>query len=127
MNKLYHQYSVVDDIHNVYSGTPLLPTSTVSTTPYSLSRRLLAESSLESLELEMAEKAFVRSGDYQGIQFVKRLKKLDVSYTYLLTIVSPLHIQTHLNFFLSLFCASSQRTNRKLKWLHSSTSLRKLK
>lgn len=39
--------------------------------------RLLAESSLEKLELEMAEKAFVCSGDYQGIQFVKRLKKLD--------------------------------------------------
>ena len=42
-------------------------------------RRLLAESSLEKLDLEMAEKAFVRCEDYQGIQFVKRLKKLDVS------------------------------------------------
>lgn len=27
----------------------------------------------------MAEKAFVKSKDYQGIYFVKRLKKLDVS------------------------------------------------
>ena len=44
-----------------------------------VSRRLLAESSLESLDLEMAEKAFVRCGDYQGIHFVKRLRKLDVS------------------------------------------------
>ena len=44
-----------------------------------MSRRLLAESSLETLDLEMAEKAFVRCGDYQGIHFVKRLKKLDVS------------------------------------------------
>ena len=42
-------------------------------------RRLLAESSLERLELEVAEKAFVRCQDYQGIKFVKRLAKLDVS------------------------------------------------
>ena len=42
-------------------------------------RRLLAEAALEKLELEVAEKAFVHSKDYQGIQFVKRLKKLDVS------------------------------------------------
>lgn len=41
-------------------------------------RRLLAESSLDKLELDMAGKAFVRSSDYQGVQFVKRLKKLDV-------------------------------------------------
>ena len=42
-------------------------------------RRLLAEAALEKLELEVAEKAFVHSKDYQGIQFVKKLKKLDVS------------------------------------------------
>ena len=42
-------------------------------------RRLLAEAALEKLELEVAEKAFVYSRDYQGIQLVKRLKKLDVS------------------------------------------------
>ena len=34
---------------------------------------------MDKLELDMAGKAFVRSTDYQGIQFVKRLKKLDVS------------------------------------------------
>ena len=39
----------------------------------------MAEAALEKLELEVAEKAFVHSKDYQGIQFVKRLKKLDVS------------------------------------------------
>lgn len=39
--------------------------------------RLLAESSLERLELEVAEKAFVRCQDYQGIKFVKKLAKLD--------------------------------------------------
>ncbi len=54
---------------NIINATALPP----------LHRRLLAESSLESLELEMAEKAFVRCGDYQGIKFVKRLRKLDVS------------------------------------------------
>ena len=41
-------------------------------------RKLLGESALEKLELEMAEKAFVKSKDYQGIYFVKRLKKLAV-------------------------------------------------
>ena len=41
-------------------------------------RKLLGESALEKLELEMAEKAFVKSRDYQGIYFVKRLKKLNV-------------------------------------------------
>ena len=45
---------------------------------FSVCRRLLAEAALEKLELEVAEKAFVHSKDYQGIQFVKRLKKLDV-------------------------------------------------
>ncbi|XP_048590308.1 WD repeat-containing protein 35-like isoform X2 [Nematostella vectensis] len=39
--------------------------------------RLLAESSLERLDLEVADKAFVRCQDYQGIRFVKRLIKLD--------------------------------------------------
>ncbi len=41
-------------------------------------RKLLGESALEKLELETAEKAFVKSRDYQGIYFVKRLKKLSV-------------------------------------------------
>ena len=47
--------------------------------PFHYYRRLLAESSLERLDLEVAEKAFVRCQDYQGIKFVKRLTKLDVS------------------------------------------------
>lgn len=42
-------------------------------------RRLLAESALGKLELEVAEKAFVKSKDYPGIQLVKRLKRLEVS------------------------------------------------
>ena len=40
-------------------------------------RRLLAECALEQLQLEMSERAFVRCQDYQGIQLVKRLHKLD--------------------------------------------------
>ncbi|CAL1142911.1 unnamed protein product [Cladocopium goreaui] len=39
--------------------------------------RLLAEAALEQLEFSVAEKAFVRFEDYQGIQLVKRLRLLD--------------------------------------------------
>ncbi|KAK3580220.1 hypothetical protein CHS0354_012747 [Potamilus streckersoni] len=38
--------------------------------------RLLAESALEQLNLKVAEQAFVRCKDYQGIEFVKRLGNL---------------------------------------------------
>ncbi|XP_021346413.1 WD repeat-containing protein 35-like isoform X1 [Mizuhopecten yessoensis] len=38
--------------------------------------RLLAESALEQLNLKVAETAFVRCRDYQGIEFVKRLGNL---------------------------------------------------
>lgn len=38
----------------------------------------MAEASLEKLDLEMAEKAFVKCEDYQGIRFVKSLQHLDV-------------------------------------------------
>ncbi|KAJ8321655.1 hypothetical protein KUTeg_000126 [Tegillarca granosa] len=38
--------------------------------------RLLAESALEQLNLKVAEQAFVRCRDYQGIEFVKRLGNL---------------------------------------------------
>jgi WD repeat-containing protein 35 len=41
--------------------------------------RLLAENALEKLDFLVAEKAFVRCQDYQGIQFVKKLKVLDVN------------------------------------------------
>lgn len=39
-------------------------------------RRLLAEAALQKLDLKMAEQAFVRCNDYQGIEFVKRLGNL---------------------------------------------------
>ncbi|KAB5582180.1 hypothetical protein PHYPO_G00184200 [Pangasianodon hypophthalmus] len=38
--------------------------------------RLLAEAALQKLELKMAEQAFVRCKDYQGIELVKRVDKL---------------------------------------------------
>ncbi|XP_041888832.1 WD repeat-containing protein 35 isoform X2 [Corvus kubaryi] len=38
--------------------------------------RLLAEAALQKLDLQMAEQAFVRCKDYQGIKFVKRLGNL---------------------------------------------------
>ena len=41
-------------------------------------RRLLAESALEQLNLKVAEQAFVRCKDFQGIEFVKRLGNLQV-------------------------------------------------
>jgi WD repeat-containing protein 35 len=40
--------------------------------------RILAETSLERLDFAVAEKAFVRCSDYQGVQLVKRLRILDV-------------------------------------------------
>ncbi len=39
--------------------------------------RILAEAALEQLNFMVADKAFVRCQDYQGIQFVKRLKLLN--------------------------------------------------
>lgn len=38
----------------------------------------LAVASLRALDLEKANAAFVHSQDYQGLQFIKRLKKLEV-------------------------------------------------
>ena len=39
--------------------------------------RLLAEHSLHALDFAMADKAFVRCSDYQGVQFTKQLQRLD--------------------------------------------------
>ncbi len=36
----------------------------------------MAEAALQKLDLKMAEQAFVRCRDYQGIEFVKRLSNL---------------------------------------------------
>lgn len=45
-----------------------------------LFRRLLAESALEQLNLKVAETAFAKCRDYQGIEFVKRLGNLQVPH-----------------------------------------------
>lgn len=46
----------------------------MSDNPHPRLWRLLAENALRTLDFTMAEKAFVKSGDYQGIQMVKRVK-----------------------------------------------------
>jgi hypothetical protein len=38
--------------------------------------KLLANAALEDLELTIAEKAFVRCGDYYGVQLVKQLSSM---------------------------------------------------
>ena len=38
--------------------------------------KLLANAALEDLELTIAEKAFVRCGDYYGVQLVKQLSAM---------------------------------------------------
>ena len=47
----------------------------------SIFRRLLADTALEKLDLDLAERAFVNSQDFGGIQFVKKLRKLRVCIT----------------------------------------------
>jgi len=49
----------------------------VEANPHPRLWRLLAEAALEQLDFVVAEKAFVRFEDYQGIQLVKRLRLLD--------------------------------------------------
>jgi WD repeat-containing protein 35 len=39
--------------------------------------KLIAESALEAQDFQVAQKAFIRSGDFHGIQFVKRLMKVE--------------------------------------------------
>jgi WD repeat-containing protein 35 len=49
----------------------------VEANPHRRLWRLLAEAALDALDFSIAEKAFVRFEDYQGIQLVKRLRLLD--------------------------------------------------
>lgn len=49
----------------------------VEANPHPRLWRLLAEAALEQLDFGVAEKAFVRFEDYQGIQLVKRLRMLE--------------------------------------------------
>eukprot|EP00842_Homolaphlyctis_polyrhiza_P002203 jgi/Hompol1/2984/HPOL_006277-RA len=41
--------------------------------------KIVAEASLELLDFQQAQKAFVRCQDYQGLQFIKNLQKFDAS------------------------------------------------
>lgn len=75
----------------------------------------MAEAALEKLELEVAEKAFVHSKDYQGIQFVKRLKKLDVSEMF------------HMGGAKCYLLCDSQTRNSLLRWLLILKDLRRLR
>jgi len=71
--------------------------------PHPRLSRLLAEAALEKLEFDLAEKSFVQCSDYQGIQFVKRLRELvrciflllDYLFVYLL-----LPVFSHLSLLL---------------------------
>jgi WD repeat-containing protein 35 len=44
--------------------------------PHPRLSKILAEAALKKLEFDLAEKSFVQCSDYQGIQFVKRLREL---------------------------------------------------
>ncbi|KAG1701662.1 WD repeat-containing protein 35 [Nymphon striatum] len=54
-------------------------TKFIEDNPHPCLWKLLAEAALKKLELTTAENAFVRCKDYQGIQFVKQLKSLQVN------------------------------------------------
>lgn len=47
----------------------------------SIYRRLLSEAALQQLDLQVAEQSFVRCKNYSGIEFVKRISKLQVQDT----------------------------------------------
>ena len=65
--------------------------------PWFTCRKLLAEASLDKLELEMAEKAFVKCSDYWGIQFVKQLHHLDVRLQCVLSLQSSFMLSLSLS------------------------------
>ena len=86
----FHSSVLLDNknLHIIYFNNDIAVTIYVSALnirqtcmlfPFPRPRRLLAEAALERLDMEVSEKAFVRCQDYQGIRFVKRLVKLDVS------------------------------------------------
>ncbi|KAJ3392142.1 WD repeat-containing protein 35 [Lobulomyces angularis] len=49
----------------------------VEANPHPKLWKVIAEASLSSLDLNTAQKAFVRSSNYQGLQFVKKLRKIE--------------------------------------------------
>jgi WD repeat-containing protein 35 len=79
------KYSIVNfetkslrDTRDLLSTVPIQEAHNfIDDNPHPRLWRILAESALEQLNFLMADKAFVKCRDYQGIQFVKRLKLLN--------------------------------------------------
>lgn len=66
------------DTKELLATTPMVEAfNFIEDNPHPRLWRLLAEAALEQLDFTVADKAFVRYQDYQGIQFVKRLKLLN--------------------------------------------------
>jgi WD repeat-containing protein 35 len=59
------------------NGIPAAITYAEENSHYSRLWEVIAEVSLDKLDFETAKLAFVRCKDYQGIQFIKRIKKFD--------------------------------------------------
>jgi hypothetical protein len=57
----------------------------VESNPHPRLWRFVADAALGALDFEVARKAFIQCSDYQGIQFVKKLEKLDVIFLCVLT------------------------------------------
>mmetsp|Transcript_14038 Transcript_14038/g.22384 ORF Transcript_14038/g.22384 Transcript_14038/m.22384 type:complete len:1210 (-) Transcript_14038:255-3884(-) len=65
------------DTTELLASTPMSEAySFIEDNPHPRLWKLLAECALEKLNFSVADKAFVRCRDYQGIQFVKRLKMM---------------------------------------------------
>lgn len=52
----------------------------VEQNPHQRLWKMLAETSLEVLDLEKARKAFIRSSDYSGLQLIQKLHKIEVCF-----------------------------------------------
>lgn len=57
-------------------------TQFIEQNPHQRLWRLLAESALNKLDLKTAEHAFVKSKDYYGIDFVKKIQNIPVKKIY---------------------------------------------
>jgi WD repeat-containing protein 35 len=74
-NVLLFETKSLRDTRDLLATTPIAEAyQFVDDNPHPRLWRLIAEAALEQLNFLMADKAFVRCHDFQGIQFVKRLK-----------------------------------------------------
>lgn len=70
-----HDTKSLRDTRDLLSSVPISEAfQFIEDNPHPRLWRLLSETALEQLNFVVADKAFVRCSDYQGIQFVKRLK-----------------------------------------------------